>query len=125
MFPSRRAFVAGLLAGSIDVALAQPAPKSTAEASSVPHSIVVQARPLESFSAAERGNRRVGSLQYRGGLVLTSSDRDFGGLSSIRMQNAGETFVSVTDRGNWVTGRVVSKNGVPTALADVVLAPLI
>jgi hypothetical protein len=125
MIPSRRTFVAGLLAGTVDIAFAQPAPKSAAEASSVAHSIVVQARPLESFSTAERGSHRVGSLLYRGGLVLTSKDRDFGGLSSIRMQDAGATFVSVTDRGNWVTGRVVSKNGVPTALTDVVLAPLI
>ncbi len=99
MHPSRRTFVAGLLAGSVDIAFAQPAPKSAAEAASVAHSIVVQSRPLESFSAAERGSRRVGSLVYRSGLVLTSPDRDFGGLSSIRMQNAGETFVSVTDRG--------------------------
>lgn len=122
---SRRTVVAGLLAGCADLALAQSPAKPQSASGLAPRTVAVDAHPLDSFSAAERDSRRVGLLQYRGGLVLTSRDRDFGGLSAIRMAAGGETFVALTDRGHWITGRVVMKNGVPAGLADVVLAPML
>lgn len=123
-FLSRRTVVAGMIAGWADLALAQTA-KPQPKAIPAPRTIAVEARPLDSFSAAERDSRRVGALQFRGGLVLTSRDRDFGGLSAIRMLQGGENFLGLTDRGNWLTGRMVLRNGTPSALADVVLAPML
>lgn len=88
-------------------------------------SIAVESRPLESFSAREALSRRVGALQFRGALVLTSTSRDFGGLSAIRLDPAGEQFIAISDKANWVTGRILYRERVPVGLADVKLAPML
>jgi hypothetical protein len=90
-----------------------------------PQSITVESRPLESFSAREALSRRVGALQFRGALVLTSTSRDFGGLSAIRLDPAGEQFIAISDKANWITGRIVYRERVPVGLADVKLAPML
>ena len=98
-----------------DAAPPRPAkPPASAEAGQAgrqgrqgPQSITVESRALESFSAREALNRRVGALQFRGALVLTSAARDFGGLSAIRLDPAGEHFVALSDKAHWFTGRIV------------------
>src|SRR5688500_11059641 len=65
-------------------------------AATAPQSITVQSRVLDSFCAYETTSRRVGALQFRGGLVLTSSSRDFGGLSGIRLDPTGEHFIAIS-----------------------------
>jgi len=40
--------------------------------------------PLPSFDTRDRSHVRFGALEYRSGLVLTSSFRGFGGLSGLR-----------------------------------------
>ena len=57
-----------------------------------PVSIEVNARPLPSFDTRDRSHVRFGSLEYRSGLVLTSSFRGFGGLSGLRLDAKGETL---------------------------------
>ena len=49
---------------------------------------------------------RFGTLEYRSGLVLTSSFRGFGGLSGLRLDAKGERFISFSDKGSWFTGRI-------------------
>lgn len=87
--------------------------------------ITVESRVLESFSAGEAPTRRVGALQFRGGLVLTSSSWDFGGLSSIRLDATGEHFIAISDRANWITGRILYRNHAPVGVADVRIAPML
>lgn len=90
-----------------------------------PQSITVESRALDSFSAREAMSRRVGELQFRGALVLTSASRDFGGLSAIRLDPAGEQFIAISDKANWITGRILYRDRVPVGLADVKLAPML
>ncbi len=87
--------------------------------------IEVRARPIESFDLRDRAARRFGALQFRSGLVLTSSFRGFGGLSALRLDPKGERFVAVSDRGSWFTGRIVYNSTAMTALADVEAAPIL
>jgi hypothetical protein len=87
--------------------------------------ITVESRALESFSAGEAPTRRVGALSFRGGLVLTSSSPDFGGLSSIRLDPSGEHFTAISDKANWITGRILYRNRAPVGLADVRIAPML
>jgi hypothetical protein len=54
---------------------------------------------VETFDPREPGRTRFGALAFRGGLVLESSYRDFGGLSSMRVAPDGEHFLAVTDKG--------------------------
>jgi len=87
--------------------------------------IEVRARPIESFDLRDRAGRRFGALQFRSGLVLTSSFRGFGGLSALRLDPKGERFVAISDRGVWFTGRIVYQGAEMSGLADVEAAPIL
>lgn len=90
-----------------------------------PVAIEVKARPLPSFDLKDRSRLRFGSLDYRSGLVLTSSLRGFGGLSGLRLDARGERFVAISDQGSWFTGRIVYAGRDMVGLADVEAAPLL
>jgi hypothetical protein len=68
---------------------------------------------------------RFGALEYRSGLVLTSSFSRFGGLSGLRLDAKGERFISFSDHGHWFTGRIVYEGRAMAALADVESAPML
>ncbi len=44
-----------------------------------------------------------GRLRYLGGFQLTSANENFGGISSLRFLEDGETLLGLTDRGFWLT----------------------
>jgi hypothetical protein len=90
-----------------------------------PVPLEVHARPIPSFDTRDRARTRFGALQYRSGLVLTSPFRGFGGLSGWRLDEQGERFIAVSDKGTWFTGRIVYSGVEMTGLADVEAAPLL
>jgi hypothetical protein len=90
-----------------------------------PVSIEVNARPLPSFDTRDRSHVRFGSLEYRSGLILTSSFRGFGGLSGLRLDARGERFIAISDKGGWFTGRILYKGREMTGLDDVEAAPML
>ena len=119
---TRRSVLASLAATAAMpvLARAQAAPASVQAA----EKITVDARPVPAFDARDTAHTRFGSLRYRSGLVLTSTYRDFGGLSALRLDARGERFVSLSDKGMWFTGRITYRDEVMTGLADVEAAPL-
>src|SRR6201996_6015237 len=134
--PSRRRLLQSAIAGLSFAALpsvaraqfAQPAAKSLVpdeHSVTAPVSIDVNARPIASFDPRDRSHLRFGSLQFRSGLVLTSSFRGFGGLSGLRLDAKGERFISFSDKGSWFTGRIVYQGHEMTGLADVEAAPML
>jgi hypothetical protein len=60
--------------------------------------IVVRSEPV-AVRPADPAATRVGGLEYRGGLRLTSPDRRFGGLSGLRVAADGRSLVAVSDHG--------------------------
>ncbi len=91
-----------------------------------PTKIDIAARPIEKFKLGGSDQVRFGALEFRGGLELTSSYRDFGGLSAIRVAADGARFVSLTDKGRWLTGRITyDERGRPSGVADAVMAPML
>jgi hypothetical protein len=90
-----------------------------------PISIEVNARLIPFFDTRDHARVRFGSLEYRSGLVLTSSFRGFGGLSALRLDAKGERFISISDHGSWFTGRIAYRGREMTGLADVEAAPLL
>lgn len=92
-------------------------------ASAEPVRVNVTATPLHALTSD--GRVRVGHLEYRGGLVLTGDSRDFGGISGLTIDARGENFLALTDRGNWLRGRLLGEGDTPTGLADVVMAPML
>src|SRR5215471_4631562 len=130
---SRRRFLGGAAAGlsvlAPDIASAQfsPAPSKPKDETFVtaPVSIDVNARPISSFDPRDRSHVRFGSLEWRSGLVLTSPFRGFGGLSALRLDQRGEKFIALSDKGSWFTGRIVYSGREMISLADVEASPMI
>jgi hypothetical protein len=73
-------------------------------AAAEPLALSARAVPLH---AEDPERARVGALQYRGGLELTSPDARFGGLSGLLVSDDGDRMTAVTDRGYWVTARLL------------------
>src|SRR6266567_3345740 len=124
---------AGLLSAAVpQIARAQlatqPPPKQPSPDEfpiAAPVSIEVNARPIPSFDTRDRSRVRFGSLEYRSGLVLTSSFPGFGGLSGLRLDKSGERFIAISDHGSWFTGRIVYQGREMTGLDDVEAAPML
>jgi hypothetical protein len=120
----RRRRVLGLL-----VAWAAMAHTAPADAQSrrfdAPVPITIDAKRIVAFRPGQPEEHRFGTLEYIGGLELTSAFREFGGFSAIRVEPDGEHFVSLTDKGSWLTGRIVYDHGRPTGIADAVMAPIL
>lgn len=87
--------------------------------------IVINVNELDAFKPGDPSQRLFGRLLFRGGLVLTSSHRAFGGLSAIRVDPKGEGFVALSDHGDWFTGRIVYEGRQPVAIRDAKTAPIL
>jgi len=87
--------------------------------------IEVQAKPIAAFEPRNPSRVRFGALVYRGGVELTSSYREFGGISAIRVVADGVRFLAVTDKGRWLRGRIVYDGTSPAGIADAEMAPVL
>lgn len=115
-----------LAVGSGLAALVFAASFAIAEAlhtAAAPTHIEVRSTPISAFDTRDPLRTRFGALEFRGGLVLTSSDQAFGGISAIHLQADGAHFVAVTDRGSWLRARIVYRDGRPAGLAAAEMAP--
>lgn len=115
------ALVIGLVALGSYSARAEEKPNSSAEA---PEVITVEAHPIASFDRTETGKTRFGKLKWRGGLVLTSSSRHFGGWSGLAVDTEGKRFLSISDAGSWMSGEIAYKGDRPVGLEGVRLGPI-
>jgi hypothetical protein len=106
------------------VGMATPAAAQRPGADS-PTGITVEAKSIATFSVRAPDQRRFGMVEYMGGLELKSSHREFGGFSAIRVASDGEHFISLTDRGWWLTGRIVNEGGRPVGIAEAMMAPML
>lgn len=119
-FLSRASAFSAILALALIPAAAQP----PAAVDSI-QKIEISAQAIEAFDPREPARTRFGALAFRGGLSLESSYRDFGGVSGLRVAANGERFLAVTDKGNWLRGRIVYRGKVPIAIADAEMAPIL
>ncbi len=87
--------------------------------------IEIKSEPIDAFEPADKGRIRFGQLEFRGGLQLTSSYKDFGGLSALRLLADGTNFISLSDKGRWLKGRIAYANGRPVGIEDAEMAPIL
>lgn len=86
--------------------------------------IEVRARPIAKFwrGGAPAVHSR---LAWRGGLVLTSPSKFFGGWSGLAMSQDGGRFAAVSDAGIWMTGALAYDGPRPRALGAVRLGAIL
>jgi hypothetical protein len=77
----------------------------------------VQSTFIEEF---KRGaGKRYGELEFVGGLVLSTKRGEMGGVSSIRLLDGGNRFLSVMDTGHWASGEIErDADGRPRGIKD-------
>jgi hypothetical protein len=84
----------------------------------------INAVPLPSFFGASAG-QPVQGLIYRGGLQLNSATDTFGGLSAIGFVGTDGKLVTVSDRGNFISGQLIYDEAeAPLSLIGVRIAPI-
>jgi hypothetical protein len=117
-----------VVAGAIFAALVGVCSFAVADAfryAAAPTRIEIDATPIASFDNSEPSQVRFGALEFRGGLVLTSGNPAFGGISGIHVEPDGEHFLAITDHGSWLRGRIVYRDGKPAGIADAEMAPIL
>ena len=105
--------------------LALPAAAETARDPDPPTKIQIIARPILAFDPREPQRVRFGALTFRGGLSLSSSHSHFGGLSALRVAPDGAHFLSVSDKGRWLRGRIRYEGTRPVRITDAEMAPVL
>src|SRR5262249_9013104 len=85
----------------------------------------IDATPIASFDNRDPSKVRFGNLEFRGGLALESRHPAFGGISGINVEPGGNRFIAVTDKGSWLHGRIIYRDGRPAAIADAEMAPIL
>jgi hypothetical protein len=121
-FSPRYLALAAVLVCGVALAASDDAPNQHVTG---PVRIDVSATPIATFEPRNPSQTRFGALEFRGGLVLTSNYKAFGGFSSLHMESDGSHFVSASDRGVWLRGRIVYRDGRPDAIADAEMAPIL
>lgn len=104
------------------VALANPKP-ATQNMTTAP--IAVQSRAIPGFNRTDRNATRFGKLEWRGGLVLSSPEKAFGGWSGLVLSPDGKRFVAVSDAGSWMTGKLQYRGKVLSGIQGTKLGPLL
>ena len=124
-FTRRRWLAAGTLFAAIVFGLASFAAEEALRTSHAPARIAIEATPIDAFDPRDASKTRFGQLEFRGGLVLTSSEQAFGGISALAIEPDGARFLSLTDNGSWLRGRIVYRDGRPAGIADAEMAPML
>jgi hypothetical protein len=130
MNPLRRLAIAcrrsvhALLAGAIFFAV--PFGNTKMSAAAEPQvAIEISASPITAFDIGNSSRRQFGLLEFRGGLVLRSPYKHFGGISAIRVASNGANFIALSDKGWWLRGRIHYNGTRPVGIADAEMAPML
>jgi hypothetical protein len=126
----RRAMLAGLAAGAVAASAsaiptwARDGDKDPAAAAGI-EQIEVSSRAITHFERARFDVMLFGPLEFRGGMVLSSSAKDFGGWSALVMEPTGKSLLAISDEGYWLTADLVYDGSRPRGLTRARLAPLL
>ncbi len=97
----------------------------TPGAAAEPKRIPVAVRTISSFQSGDPARQQFGELAFRGGLALTSTASEFGGLSGLHLFDNGTRFVAISDKGNWFQGRLIYVRDELADVTDVICAPIL
>lgn len=89
-----------------------------------PKSIDVTTRLISHFDKADPNKMRFGRLTWRGGLVLSSPSKHFGGYSGLLLDKSGHSLLAISDAGTWLRGTLTYDKGNLSGLTATKLGPL-
>jgi hypothetical protein len=95
----------GRLSGLAVFALAAIVAAQPIEAGAPSERMEIVARPINQFRIGS-SERRFGTLEFVGGIEMTSRGRNFGSLSAFRFLKPGADFIGVADTGFWFFGTI-------------------
>ena len=85
----------------------------------------IVASPILGFQIAG-SQTRFGAFRFVGGLKLVSEDKEFGGLSGLRLLPDRRHFIAVNDAGQWLAGTIDrDAAGLPRGITDAVMGSLL
>lgn len=64
------------------------------------------------------------SLSFLGGIVMKLEDENFGGFSGLDVSPDGKSFITVSDRGHWLRGNFIYRDGMLAGVGNVEMAPI-
>ncbi len=85
--------------------------------------VAVGVRPILSFQRMSSADD-FGRFSWRGGLTLTSPVASFGGISGLVLGKNCEDMLAVSDRGNWLTARLIYEGARLTGVTNAVMTPM-
>lgn len=85
--------------------------------------LAIEARAV-ALDPADPNRTQVGRLRYLGGLVLSSRQDRFGGLSGLRVDERGQ-FLAITDQADWVTFTTIEQGERLVGIRGGVIAPVL
>jgi hypothetical protein len=110
------------LAFCAGIALAEPKPDIAGiEAGPV----TVKATPIRTFKRFGGADEPLDKLTFRGGLVLTSPSRHFGGWSGLILDADAKSLLAISDSGVWMTGSLTYDGTQPSGIESARLGPLL
>ncbi len=83
-------------------------------------SIDVLVRPVKEFHLPQPA-----SLEWVGGLDLTSTARGFGGFSGLALDESGQHATAISDGGVWLRFDLDTKNEIPLGVKNAELTPML
>jgi len=108
----------GRLRALIAIALVATLVPASIEAGSPVERMEIRARPITQFRIGS-SERKFGTLEFVGGMEMTSRGRNFGSLSAFRFLKPGSEFIGVADTGFWFFGTIEhDAEGKPSGVAD-------
>jgi len=115
----------GLVAVASGLGLAERRKPPDASVAVSANRIEIHADPIDAFDPREPTRRQFGALQFRGGLVLRSTYKEFGGISALRVAPDGKRFLALSDHGEWLRGEIVYRDERPIAITNAEMAPIL
>lgn len=85
----------------------------------------IAATPIENFDRGGDTILKGGKLEWRGGLVLTSAHRNFGGWSGLALEPDSKRYIAVSDSGSWMSGEITYRGKTPVAITSAHIGPLL
>jgi hypothetical protein len=113
-----------LLASLLLVAPARGEPKPD-PTKDVIEAVNVEARAIDSFDKSDPARKTFGKLEFRGGLVLSSASKSFGGWSALALDPDGRRLLAISDTGVWMTGEMAYAGNKPTGIKNARIGPLL